>query len=223
MGFIFHAHFTSFHTRHSFLLTSSVCLFILFHSCCSHTRLFGKTLVHEFPISYSHTEWYFFFDLWKQWIIIGNGALINKLKTSANVCPCACRKVRLIMGYKMSHTTGLLYAWSSCMQWGVWVQAVRHWVILVQVIYKGGWVIFLKNQGHPWEEILSYSHSRKPDLPVTHSSPFSSWLSVLFFFPPLVKPHRQGRVMCFVGGSGNIAVATALPPSSFVYCIINIK
>ena len=29
---------------------------------------------------------------------------------------------------------------------------------------------------------MSYSHSLKPDLPVTHSSPFSTWFSVLFFF-----------------------------------------
>ena len=29
--------------------------------------------------------------------------------------------------------------------------------------------------------------------------------------------------MGFVGGGSNIAIATALPPSSFVYCIVNIK
>ena len=29
--------------------------------------------------------------------------------------------------------------------------------------------------------------------------------------------------MGFIGGSGNIAIATALPPSLFVYCIVNIK
>ena len=29
--------------------------------------------------------------------------------------------------------------------------------------------------------------------------------------------------MGFVGGGGNISIATALPPSSFVYCILNIK
>ena len=29
-------------------------LFVLFHSCCSHARVFGKTLMHEFYISYSH-------------------------------------------------------------------------------------------------------------------------------------------------------------------------
>ena len=55
-----------------------VSFFILFHSCCSHALVFGKTLVHEFPISYSHTEFYLvFFALWRQWII-GNGALSNK-------------------------------------------------------------------------------------------------------------------------------------------------
>ena len=36
-------------------------LFILFQSCCFHARMFGKTLVHEFYISYSHTEWYLLF------------------------------------------------------------------------------------------------------------------------------------------------------------------
>ena len=41
------------------LLAVFVCPIVLFQSCCSHERLFGKTLVHEFPISYSHTEWYF--------------------------------------------------------------------------------------------------------------------------------------------------------------------
>ena len=29
---------------------------------------------------------------------------------SANVCPCACRKGPLIVGYKLSYTTGYLYA-----------------------------------------------------------------------------------------------------------------
>ena len=146
-------------------------------------------------------------------------------QNSANVCPCACRTRRLIIWYKLSYTTGVLYAWSSCMQWGVWVWTVGHWVVLFEVIYysKGGWVLLKKkNQRHPWEEIMSYSHSRKPDLPVTHSSPLSTWLSVLFFPPPL-KLRCQGRVMGFVGGGGNIAMATALPPSSLVYCFVNIK
>ena len=32
---------------HVSLLTIFVCFFILFHSCCSHARVFGKTFVHE--------------------------------------------------------------------------------------------------------------------------------------------------------------------------------
>ena len=56
-SFFFRARFTSFHT-HAYLLTFFICCFILFDSCCSHARVFGKTLLHEFFISYSHTEWY---------------------------------------------------------------------------------------------------------------------------------------------------------------------
>ena len=135
-------------------------------------------------------------------------------QNSANICPCECRKRRLVIGYKLSCTTGLLYAWSSCMQWGVWVWTVGHWVVLVQVIYcsEGGWVLFFnKNQRHPWEEKKSYSHSRKPDLPVAHSSPLSTWPSIPSFFPSPLIPRCQGRVMGFVRGGGNIAIATALP------------
>ena len=43
------------------LLTFFVRFFILFHSCCTHEQVIGKTLFHEFPISYSHTEWYLLF------------------------------------------------------------------------------------------------------------------------------------------------------------------
>ena len=35
---------------------------ILFQSCCSHAQVFGKTLVHEVPISLSRTEWYLLFS-----------------------------------------------------------------------------------------------------------------------------------------------------------------
>ena len=44
----------------SYLLRLSLCLisFLLFDA-----RVFGKTLVHEIPISYSHTEWHFVFSL----------------------------------------------------------------------------------------------------------------------------------------------------------------
>ena len=56
----FRVRFASFRA-HSSLLAFFLCFFIFFHSCCSRARVFGKTLVHEFPISYSHTEWYLFF------------------------------------------------------------------------------------------------------------------------------------------------------------------
>ena len=42
-------------------LSSSSCFFVLFDSFCSHAPVFGKTLVHEFHIFYSHTEWCLFF------------------------------------------------------------------------------------------------------------------------------------------------------------------
>ena len=119
------------------------------------------------------------------------------VQNSANVCPCACRKRRLIMGYKPSYTTGLLYAWSSCMQWDVWIWTVGHWVVLVQVIYfsKGGWsrVLFLKNQRRRWEEIMSYSHSHKPDLPVTHSSSLRTGLAHSSFFSSPAKTTLSGQ------------------------------
>ena len=91
------------------------------------------------------------------------------------------------------------------------------------ILFQRRMNFFLKKKWHPFEEIMSNSHSRKPDLPVTHSSPLSTWLSVLFFFAPPLKPRCQGRVMGFVGGGGNIELATAIPPSSFWYCIVNIK
>ena len=40
-----------------FLTSSSLSLIVLFQSCCSHAQVFGRTLVHEFLFSYSHTEW----------------------------------------------------------------------------------------------------------------------------------------------------------------------
>ena len=55
LDFFFHSPFTSFHV-HASLLTF-VCFSVLFDSCCSHARVFGRALVHEFLISYSHTEW----------------------------------------------------------------------------------------------------------------------------------------------------------------------
>ena len=50
---------------------------------------------------------------------------------------------------------------------------------------------------------MSHSHSCKADLPVTHFSPFITWLKTS------AKTTLSGRVMGFVSGGGNIAVATA--------------
>ena len=55
------------------LLFFILCFQVLFHSYSSHAQLLRKTLVHEFHISYSHTEWYLLSSLrengneiWKQ-------------------------------------------------------------------------------------------------------------------------------------------------------------
>ena len=46
---------------------------------------------------------------------------------------------------------------------------------------------------------MSYSYSRKPDLPVTQSSPLSTWLNVLFFLssPAKTTLSRQGNGFCW--------------------------
>ena len=54
--FFFRVRGASFHI-YSHLFTFFLCFIVLFLSCCSHARVFGKTLVHKFPISYGHTEW----------------------------------------------------------------------------------------------------------------------------------------------------------------------
>ena len=71
-------------------------------------------------------------------------------------------------------------------------------------------------------QILSYSHARNLDLPVTHSCPFSTWLGILSFFSSTAKTTLTGQGHGFVSGGSNIAIATAIPPS-FVYCIVKIK
>ena len=54
--FFFCARCTLFILTDLFLPSSSVSL-SYFIICCSHARVFWKTLVHEFQISNSHTEW----------------------------------------------------------------------------------------------------------------------------------------------------------------------
>ena len=56
-----------------------------------------------------------------------------------------------------------------------------------------------------------YSRSRKPDLPVTHSSHLVLCLAYYSFFSSLLKIHCWGRVIGFVGDGGNISVAAAIP------------
>ena len=46
---------------HASLLTFFVCLFVLFLSSSSHARVFGKTLLHESPISYRRCFLFSFF------------------------------------------------------------------------------------------------------------------------------------------------------------------
>ena len=83
---IFHDCFTCFHT-HASHLTFYVSFLILFHSCCSYVQVFRKTLMHEFPITYSHTEWYLLFfakygDLSGQRIRKNLTLIIGDLSTS---------------------------------------------------------------------------------------------------------------------------------------------
>ena len=54
---------TNYFFQYSRLSSYLFFMFILFYSCCSHSRVFEKTLVHEFPISYSHTERYLLFSV----------------------------------------------------------------------------------------------------------------------------------------------------------------
>ena len=65
---------------------------------------------------------------------------------------------------------------------------------------------------------MSYNHSRKPDLPVTHSSPLCTWLSMLYFYPPALKLRCQGRVMGFVGYGENMP--SQLPYPHHILCIV---
>ena len=41
-----------------------------------------------------------------------------------------------------------------------------------------------------------------------------------FYLSPRLKPRCQGRVMGFVGGGGNIAITSALPPT---FCVLYCK
>ena len=71
--------FTSFNT-HASLLTFFDYFFTLFRHCCSHSRVLGKILMHEFPISYSYTAWSIFF---------------HSVKAMTNWKRCAIKQIQL--------------------------------------------------------------------------------------------------------------------------------
>ena len=56
----FHACYTSCNINSS-IFSLFLCVFALFQSCCSHSHVFGRTLVHGFPISCSNSEYPSFF------------------------------------------------------------------------------------------------------------------------------------------------------------------
>ena len=98
-------HFFLSRARSTFHIHSSLlCFFILFHSCCSHTQVFGKTLVHEFHISYSHTELYLLF---------------RSMEAMKNWKPSAIKLIRLkyqldTMHKKIKKITSVLIAPQKC-------------------------------------------------------------------------------------------------------------
>ena len=68
-------------------------------------------------------------------------------------------------------------------------------------------------------EPTAYGHSRKPDLPVTQSSPFSTWLSVLFFLFLLRKNHTV-RGGLWVLLMAVVTLPSKLPYSHHLLCIV---
>ena len=163
---------------------------LVFYYICLFVCLAGGGWMFSSLFDCSSPFYFLLIVFWRLLIFFVLPLWLGGLEFNQSFHPSACRKRRLIKEYKLSYTTGLLHAWSSCMQWGVVVWTVGYWVVLVQIytVPKADEFFFLKNQRHPWGEILSYSHIRKLDLPVIHSSPFSTWLSILFFFP-LPYPH----------------------------------
>ena len=59
---------------HFSLLTAFLYLFVLYHSCCSHAEEFWKTLVHDFHISYGHSECIFLI------VVALNEGRVSKIK-----------------------------------------------------------------------------------------------------------------------------------------------
>ena len=145
-------------------------------------------------------------------------------QTSAYVCPCTCRKRRLIMLYILSYTTGLLYAWSSCMQWGVWVWTVGRLVNYPGYGNIGGWDLFIKGQtaslrGDP--ELQAQSSARA-SLKLTPCTPYGTSITYSSFLPPPGKPLVKAGLWVLLLAA--VTLESKLPDHHhFVYCILNIK
>ena len=58
------------------LVFSSSSVYLSYFILCFHAPVFGKTLLHELPISYSHTEWYLFS---RNEIILGRRVCCQKI------------------------------------------------------------------------------------------------------------------------------------------------
>ena len=94
-SFLVQAWHLSILTPSSYLLRRS---FILFHSCGSHAPVFGKTLLHEFPISYSST--FFRKTRWS----FRSKSLISKINNSNNKFKC---RHQLPIPHRAQTTDGL--------------------------------------------------------------------------------------------------------------------
>ena len=129
------------------LIGSFVCFLILFHSCCSHAQVFGKTLVHEFPVSYSRTEWYLLFSLcdW-QWIII-NGALLNKSYYYYYYCSHAALPSIFAVPMRYVIVSGVLsdtYVFDDFVFWLVYLRSSRVCYIWLVVSWLDNLLLFAR-------------------------------------------------------------------------------
>ena len=97
---------TYFHI-HSSLLTFFLSVFVLFYSCCSHAKMFVKTHLHGFHISYSHTELSFLFTqceiplLWQK-------LRLSKLNYDNNSLTAFCLKTFSSFSQSKSSKTSLI-------------------------------------------------------------------------------------------------------------------
>ena len=113
-------------------LPTFVCFFILFHSCRSRAQVFRKTLVHEFPVSYCHTEWNLFSlcegrNNWKRSSIKQVLLLLLLFPCCSSVyfcCShalCHCVKVSLVIRMFMSILYSNWFIWDRhvCVSFGL--------------------------------------------------------------------------------------------------------